>query len=359
MGEYNSIEDIAIKIENELLGVNNEKALTLLYAFNSTGKTRISNILKDNENEKNICFNSFITDLFVWDNEELKLKIEKNSWVVEFIEEQGCQNTISDNFQNLVTSKLEPYFDLKNGTITFNIPTGDEKSIKNIKISKGEESLFIWSVFYTIISIAIDELNSEKENRSTNIFDELQYIIIDDPISSVDDSRAITMAMQLIDLIDNSNSNLKFIVTTHYALLFNVLYNNYKRMIKNRKMKIFKYILKKEENIYCLEEQRNDTPFSYHLTVKKIIEDAIKNNALKKYHFNLFRSLLEKTSNFLGYEYWTDCINNTQKDEFIKIINLYSHSRLSEIEYSELTNEDKVLFIETFNNFKKDFKWKD
>ena len=78
-----------------------------------------------------------------------------------------------------------------------------------------------------------------------------------------------------------------------------------------------------------------------------------------KYHFNLFRSLLEKTSNFLGYKYWTDCINSAEKDEFIRIINLYSHSRLSEIEYSELTKEDKMLFIETFNNFKKDFKWKD
>ena len=37
------------------------------------------------------------------------------------------------------------------------------------------------------------------------------------------------MAMQLIDLIDNSKSNLKFIITTHYALLFNVLYNNYNK----------------------------------------------------------------------------------------------------------------------------------
>ena len=358
MEEYNEIEDVAYEIESKLLGTNNKKAITLLYAFNSTGKTRISNIIKDEEYKKNICFNSFITDLFVWNNEEVTLNIQKNSWVVNFIRDQGCENEIINNFQRLVMSKLEPYFDLKEGIITFNIPTGDEKSINNIKISKSEESLFIWSVFCTIISIAIDELNTDKEKRSTNIFDELQYITIDDPISSVDDSRAITMAMQLIDLIDNSKSNLKFIITTHYALLFNVLYNNYNKF-KDKKFKLFKYILRKEENIYYLEEQKGDTPFSYHLTIKKIIENAINHNDLKKYHFNLFRSLLEKTSNFLGYKYWTDCINSAEKDEFIRIINLYSHSRLSEIEYNELTKEDKMLFIETFNNLKKDFKWKD
>ena len=47
MEEYNEIEDVEYEIESKLLGTNNKKAITLLYAFNSTGKTRISNIIKD------------------------------------------------------------------------------------------------------------------------------------------------------------------------------------------------------------------------------------------------------------------------------------------------------------------------
>ena len=91
--------------------------------------------------------------------------------------------------------------------------------------------------------------------------------------------------------------------------------------------------------------------------VKEEIDKAIKEDNVQKYHFNLFRSLLEKTSNFLGYSNWADCIENDNKKEFLRIINLYSHSRLSDIEYKELTYEDKELFINTYNKFIEDFKW--
>ena len=51
------------------------------------------------------------------------------------------------------------------------------------------------------------------------------------------------------------------------------------------------------------------------------------------------------------------CIIGNQKQEFIKKINLYSHSRLIDLEYKELAEEDKELFKEMFYNFKKEFKW--
>ena len=110
-------------------------------------------------------------------------------------------------------------------------------------------------------------------------------------------------------------------------------------------------VLNKRDNQFYLINQSKDTPFGYHLTVKQEIENAIKNNDIKKYHYNLFRSLIEKTSNFLGYKEWTKCIIGNQK------INLYSHSRLIDLEYKELTEEDKELFKEMFCNFKKEFKW--
>ena len=348
---YNKIEDVAAKIKLDLI-TEEEKRLILLYAFSSTGKTRISRLLSDEENKKSICFNSFFTDLFNWDNENFVLNIPKDCWIVNFINEQGIENQIKDNFRELVTSKVEPRFELNDGKIMFDIPTGDSDVEKGIKISKGEESLFIWSVFYTILNIVTEELNMDINNRSTEHFNNISYIIIDVPISSIDDSKIITMALQLMDVINNSKSRLKFFITTHLALFYNVIYSNY------RKSRDFiPMVLNKIDNQFYLINQSKDTPFGYHLTVKQEIENAIKNNDIKKYHFNLFRSLIEKTSNFLGYKEWTKCIIGNQKKEFIKKINLYSHSRLIDLEYKELTEEDKELFKEMFCNFKKEFKW--
>lgn len=348
---YDRIENVAEKIKKDLIN-EEKKKIILLYAFSSTGKTRISRILSDEENNESICFNSFFTDLFSWDNENFVLNIPKDCWIVNFINEQGIDNQIKDNFKELVTSKVEPRFELNEGKIMFDIPTGDSNVEKGIKISKGEESLFIWSVFYTILTVIIEELNMEKSDRSTVDYNAIQYIIIDDPISSIDDSKIITMALQLIEVINSSKSNLKFFITTHLALFYNVIYSNY------RKSKEFiPMVLNKRDNQFYLINQSKDTPFGYHLTVKQEIERAIESDDIRKYHFNLFRNLIEKTSNFLGYKEWTNCIIGNQKQEFIKKINLYSHSRLIDLEYKELAEEDKELFKEMFYNFKKEFKW--
>lgn len=193
-----------------------------------------------------------------------------------------------------------------------------------------------------------------EDDRSTHVFDELQYVIIDDPISSIDDSKIITMALQLIEAINSSKGGLNFFITTHLGLFYNVLYNNYR---KNDKINFDSFILSKQDNKYYLKNQSTDTPFGYHLTVKTEIERAIEDNEIRKYHFNLFRGLIEKTTGFLGYKQWTDCIIGTRKTEFIKKINLYSHSRLIDLEYKELPEEDKELFKEMFYNFKKEFRW--
>ena len=285
-------------------------------------------------------------------------KINPSCWLVEFIKEQGLENQIIENFTSVINSKVEPSFELDRGEIIFSIASGDSDYDKGIKISKGEESVFIWSIFYTILETAIDTLNMEKNDRFTEFFDNLEYVIIDDPVSSIDDSKIISIAMMLIKVIDkyknNSNHKLKFLITTHHALFYNVIYNQYR---KNKEYNFKPFILKKKNKIYELKNQKIDSPFGYHLMVKEEIERAIQEEDIQKYHFNLFRSLLEKTANFMGYSNWADCIENDKKQEFIRIINLYSHSRLSDIEYRELTYDDKELFIDTYNKFVKDFKW--
>ena len=66
----------------------------------------------------------------------------------------------------------------------------------------------------------------------------------------------------------------------------------------------------------------------------------------------MFRILLEKTSNYFGYRKYDECFPEKEyKKEIIKLINLYSHGSLPEFEYSELTDHEKDLFIEAFNDF--------
>lgn len=359
MDEYDSIEAVAKEIKNNLTSNNQKKNVSILYAFNATGKTRLSTTLTDEMNDcKILCYNAFVEDLFTWDNDNFIFKINPSCWLVEFIKEQGLENQIIENFTSIVNSKVEPSFELDKGEIIFNIATGDSDYDSGIKISKGEESVFIWSIFYTILETAIDTLNMDKDDRFTGFFDDLEYIIIDDPVSSIDDSKIISIAMMLIEIIDryknNSNHKLKILISTHHALFYNVIYNQYR---KNGEYNFKPFILKKNNKVYELKKQKADSPFGYHLMVKEEIERSIQEQDIQKYHFNLFRSLLEKTANFLGYSNWADCIESDRKQEFIRIINLYSHSRLSDIEYKELTYEDKELFIDTYNKFVEDFKW--
>jgi hypothetical protein len=61
--------------------------------------------------------------------------------------------------------------------VTFSLERGDDEQSGNLKISKGEESNFIWSIFYTLIELVIDILNvAEPSERETNVFDQLEYI---------------------------------------------------------------------------------------------------------------------------------------------------------------------------------------
>lgn len=75
-----------------------------------------------------------------------------------------------------------------------------------------------------------------------------------------------------------------------------------------------------------------------------IIRDEIKKeivaNKVKKYHFALFRNLLEKTANYLGYDSWKDCLivkDTEEKELYSSRINDYTHNRYSDLENSELS----------------------
>jgi len=343
------------EIASELKSAN-EKA-QLIYAFNGTGKTRLSvefkNLIEpradensDSGQKKIIYYNAFTQDLFYWDNDiendvEPKLKIQPNSFTSWIFEEQGLDKEVIDTFQLYVGKKLEPRFDANFSEVSFSFIDGNTPK-DNIKISKGEESIFIWSIFYVLIRQVINELNiAEPDNRSTHEFNDLEYFFIDDPVSSLDENNLIEIAVNLVERIKGSESNIKFIITTHNPLFYNVIHNGL-----SRERRCSMYLLKKtEDEIYVLDKQNNDSPFAYHLYLKTEIEKAIENNQIKKYHFNFLRNILEKTSTFLGYKSWGDLLPDTPGGDSrpyeSRLINISSHSKHSAEESTEPTDNDK------------------
>ena len=359
---FNTIDNVAIKIKSQLDSSSEKKKIVILYAFNGVGKTRLSRIMQERNGMgedsgviRALSYNALFEDLFVWDNIEYILKFDPNNEIITYILDQGLGNKISDNFQKLTQSKIFPSDDFGSGHITFSFSPGDDRNEENIKISRGEESLFIWSVFYTVFEDAILVLNTPQENRETEIFNGLEYIVIDDPVSSIDDTKIITMALELIGVINSSaGPNLKILVTTHHALFFNVMCNEYSR---HKEFKSFTQLLSKNITGYKLENQ-GDTPFAYHIAVKEEIKKAIDDEVLKKYHFNLFRGLLEKTATFLGYNNWSDCVEGEEKKEILRLVNLYSHGKLSDLESTYFPDEHKDIFKKAFSTFIGTYKWK-
>lgn len=374
-----SLSQIAQQLKNAEHRTRSADATTssvkvqLIYAFNGTGKTRLSREFKqlitqraDSDEaareedveealsrRKILYYNAFTEDLFYWDNDleldtDPKLKIQPNDFTKWVFQDQGQDQNIVAHFQRYTDEKLTPRFSPDFSEVTFSVERGNEELTENIKISKGEESNFIWSVFYSLLVQVIDVLNvAETSERETDQFNQLEYVFIDDPVSSLDENHLIELAVDLVQLIKSSRAELKFIITTHNPLFYNVLHNGF----KDAKFK--KYLLQKHENgEYDLVPQFNDSPFSYHLYLKAELEKAIETGQVQKYHFNFLRNILEKTSTFLGYENWGNLLPQTDdgranpyEARIQRILNLYSHSKHAGEEVAELTEDDKRVLI--------------
>ena len=108
---------------------------------------------------------------------------------------------------------------------------------------------------------------TEKENRETDQYDKLEYIFIDDPVSSLDDSHLIELAVNISELIKSSTSDLKFIITTHNPLFYNVLSMNLIEL-KDKEMDF----RKAEWWNFSVNELENDSPFLSLVSISRIGE---------------------------------------------------------------------------------------
>ena len=388
---------------------NADKKVQLIYAFNGTGKTQLSREFKkfveSDNNESNettvagkiklMYYNAFTEDLFFWNNleGENKLKIQSNDFIDWIIRDRGQDQNIIKHFQRYTDDKLNPLFVEQQKTINeggrprnisfypevaFSFLRGTER-YDNVKVSKAEERCFIWSVFYSLVDEVVEILNAPIENRDEDTFNDLEYIFIDDPVSSLDDNHLIELAVDIANIVKTSKSDLKFIMTTHNPLFYNVISNELNNNAPNpmyvsgeQNVGIKRWIYKSEDSIkyrlvkledgsFSLDVLGNKTPFSYHLQLLGEIQ-KVKNDSLqiKKYHFNFIRNILEKTATFLGYSNWEKLLPlvNGEPDPFAnRILNLSSHSAHSGEEIGEVQENDKTKLIELVNYLESNYKF--
>src|SRR5260221_204664 len=145
------------------------KKFILLYAYNGTGKTRLSTAFKD---------------------------LGKKRETTPLTTAAG---------EHLVTT------------------AGDQIEAETIKVSRGEENIFIWCFFLAIVQLALDGAEAYRW---------VKYVYIDDPVSSLDEHNAITVASNLAQLLKKEDSTLKTVISTHHTLFFNVLCNELGRANK-------------------------------------------------------------------------------------------------------------------------------
>lgn len=350
------------------------KKVQLIYAFNGTGKTRLSREFRalispqmDEEDTNNrytkfLYYNAFTEDLFYWDNDlegdlEPKLKIQPNKYTEWVLQEQGQDQNAIAHFQHYTSEKLTPYFSSDFSEVTFSIGSGDDERVGRVKISKGEESIFIWSIFYSLLEQVINVLNiPEISERDTDRYDQLEYVFIDDPVTSLDENHLIELAVNMAKLISRAPSTLKFIITTHNPLFYNVLHNE----LNTKKCYLLEH---SDDGLYALIDKQGDSnnSFSYHLYLKQIIERAVADNQIQKYHFMLLRNLYEKTAGFLGYPKWSDLLpgdDESKKAYLARIINFTSHSTIANEVVAEPSPQEKQTVKFLLNHLRDNYGYR-
>lgn len=358
---FNNLTEVADHFRKDLTGDHRkEKDLILLFAHNGTGKTRLSMEFKEagktGGDRDTLYFNAFTEDLFSWDNDlesdtTRTLMLNRDSVFFEGLQELEMENRVGPLFQTYVD--LNFFIDYENYRVTFsrNVIVNDTTvTVENIKISRGEENLFIWCFFLTICELAIDHVNSEDD---TGAYSWVKYFYIDDPISSLDENNAIAVACELANLLRRDDNKIKTVISTHHSLFFNVMFNELKRSIKNKCY----FLHCKGEQEYALQDT-GDSPFFHHVAILSQLKDAVASDQVYTFHFNALRSILEKTASFFGYDKIDKCIHGLDDEVlFERALNLMSHGKYSVFEPRVMGGDNKALFKRILDGFLEKYEF--
>jgi len=331
---------------------DSDARISLAYAFNATGKTQLCVAYKDATKSEDgthtgVYYNAFSEDLFVWDNDEendgadIRLTVQPSS----------LSKFHASLTEDKVREKLKAYkpkYDFE-----FTLHGDAEKGIEaisffmsdlapnaeppSIKISRGEERIFVWSFF-----LALFEVEGWADKQASHLF-------IDDPVSSLDDHNIFITAATLFELIENYHKKRKIIITTHHIGLFSILFD---WLTKGEKSSTFKkltkpYILSGKSGDLSLESCRDDVML-YHLRLLQVLDKAHKANDIRSYHFALLRQILENIASFLGvgqFGYVLTQIGINDPNEVANIINTLSHKKVYYYESDLVVPENRSTFV--------------
>ncbi|WML42009.1 AAA family ATPase [Neobacillus sp. OS1-2] len=352
--QFDAITDVAEYFRMLL----DEKKYIVLFAYNGTGKTRLSvefkslgqQLVGDTEEKTadTLYYNAFTEDLFYWDNDldndtERLLKFNSNSRFFSGLEDLEMESRIRPLLHRYADFDFKITYE--KSEISFSrevLISGTTQRIHNIKISRGEENIFVWCFFLAIVQLVVDKAEA---------YNWVKYIYVDDPISSLDDNNVIAVASHLAQLM--SDNDVKVIVSSHHTLFFNVLCNEI-----NRAEQLFLQINAKS-GTYILKDTTK-TPFFHHVALLKELKKASDSGQLYTYHFNILRNILEKTASFHGFAHFSSCIRKgADEDEpvYTRLVNLLSHGNYSLFDPKEMVEENKEHFKNILNNFLDDYNF--
>jgi len=351
-----NFSEIALQIKE------NVQTIVLIYAFNSTGKTKLSveykNLTKNTETNEHAgtYYNAFSEDLFVWDNDEdnKNANIQLNILFSSLSQYHSLidKDNLEENLQSYNTQfkfKLNEDENLERGykSVSFFLET--EQGEQVIKISRGEERIFVWCFF-----LALFEVDAWSGQQDAHLF-------IDDPVSSLDDHNIFITADSILDIISNTNlKKKKIIITTHHIGLFSILYDRLKRGEKSSSFKELTstYMLKKQDGALSLKKFEKEV-FLYHLHLLQILDDAIKTE-LFNYHFVLLRQLLEIISSFFGVsriKFVLEQIEIDKAEEIVALINSLSHKNVYKTEFYKMNEAEEIVFKDIFDRIQKKYNF--
>ena len=337
-----NINEIAEQLKNVV------EHIVCIYAFNATGKTRLSVAYKDITKAENdgkhagVYYNAYSEDLFDWDNDndniKLNIKVSSLNSLYNLFSEKSIQEELSVfnpvyKFRFNVNENPEIGID----SISFFL---EEDENTSIKISRGEERIFIWCFFLALFKI---EGWADVQN---------DHFFIDDPVSSLDDNNIFLTTNTIMQLVeDNLETNRKIILTTHHIGLFAVLFDrlNYGEKSSKYKENSKSLMLKRQGSDLELKEFKNEV-FLFHLHLFQVLDEA-RNAQLFTYHFVLLRQLLENIVSFLGksqIKFVLEEIKVDKPEETINMLNSLSHKKVFVPQFNEMNEKETEVFNEIF-----------
>lgn len=378
MRTYKTLKTLVARLRDDLNNPTGPVSLVLIYAYNRTGKTRLSMEFKDagkRKNKKNptgapdtLYFNAFTEDLFFWENDleddsVRHLQLNEKSSFFNAMTELALDETIARYLSRYADFDFDfTYKEVQQGKGTITKPdfvSFRKGSETNIKVSRGEQNIFIWCIFMAICERMLDGHESYQGKK---------YLYIDDPISSLDDNNAISIACDLAKLLrraatrkntDGALAPIKVIFSSHHALFFNVMCNEVGRKIDDApSVEHRRYFLHRPngDDTYTLQATE-DTPFFHHVaTLTELLRAADpKKGQLYTFHFNALRSVMEKTASFFGHPSIAFCLkamdNEVDRALFNRALNLLSHGAYAIHEPTEMGEDNKELFRRILNEF--------